>query len=165
MGLNVYGPSAIIITITINKYIDTQHMHNIRTTRLVNTMAWNDKRPMSPHLQIYKLPFTAVLSILHRATGVALSAGVFLLVWTLAMAASGPEAYQTAQALLTSWFGYLVLMGFTAAFYYHLCTGIRHLFWDLGKGLERHQTKLSGWLILVVSSILTLLTWLIAFFG
>ena len=128
-------------------------------------MAWNDKRPMSPHLEIYKLPFTAILSILHRATGVALSAGVFLLVWTLAMAANSPESYQFAHSLLSSWFGYLVLFSFTLAFYYHLCTGIRHLFWDLGRGLELDSTAKSGKAILAVTALLTLITWLVALAG
>ncbi len=125
-------------------------------------MAWNDKRPMSPHLQVYKLPMTAILSILHRITGVGLSAGALLLGWFLAMAASGQESYEFAHALLSSWFGYLVLFAFSLAFYYHLCTGIRHLFWDIGMGLELEDTEKSGKAILAITLILTLLTWLIA---
>ncbi len=125
-------------------------------------MAWNDKRPMSPHLQVYKLPLTAILSILHRATGVILSVGVLLLGWALVMAASGQESYEFAHSLFSSWIGYLVLFGFTAAFYFHLCTGIRHLFWDIGRGLELEDAEKSGKALLVVTAVLTLLTWLVA---
>lgn len=126
-------------------------------------MAWNDKRPMSPHLQIYKLPLTAILSAMHRGTGVALSAGSLFLVWVLALAAGGAESFSTAQTVMSSWFGYLVLFGFTAALYFHLGTGIRHLFWDIGMGLELESTKKSANALVAAALILTVLTWLVAF--
>lgn len=125
-------------------------------------MAWTDKRPMSPHLQIYKLPLTAIVSILHRATGVALSVGALFLGWILAMAALGPESYTTAHAIVSSWFGHLILFGFTVAFYFHLCSGIRHLFWDIGMGLELEDAGKSSKAILAATAALTLITWLIA---
>ncbi|HBR97994.1 MAG TPA: succinate dehydrogenase, cytochrome b556 subunit [Gammaproteobacteria bacterium] len=126
-------------------------------------MAWTDKRPMSPHLQIYKLPMTAMLSVMHRGTGVVLSAGSLFLIWALAAAATGPESFALVQTVMSSWFGYLVLFGFTGALYFHLCTGVRHLIWDLGKGLQLQSTKKSGVVLVVIALTLTALTWLIAF--
>lgn len=125
-------------------------------------MAWNDKRPMSPHLQIYKLPLTAQLSVLHRGTGAALSFGAILMVWVLAAAAGGEESYASMQGFLTSWFGYLVLFGFTFALYYHFCNGIRHLMWDIGKGLDLESSAKSAKMVIVGSAVLTVLTWLVA---
>lgn len=124
-------------------------------------MSWDDERPMSPHLQVYKLPLTANLSILHRGTGAALFVGLILMVWVLAAGAAGPESWQSMHGFLSSWFGKLVLFGFTFSLYYHLCNGIRHLFWDIGKGLDLEDARKSGKLVIVASVILTLMTWLI----
>lgn len=125
-------------------------------------MSWDDKRPMSPHLQVYKLPLTAKLSILHRATGAALFIGLILMVWVLAAGASGATAWQSMHSFLSSWFGKLVLFGFTFSLYYHFCNGIRHLFWDIGKGLDLEDAHKSGIAVIIASIILTVLTWLIA---
>ena len=125
-------------------------------------MAWDDKRPMSPHLQIYKLPFTAKLSILHRGTGAVLFFGLLLVIWVLLSAANGAQSWNSMQQFLSSWFGYLVLFGFTFSLFYHLANGIRHLFWDIGKGLELDQANKSGMAVIIASAVLTLLTWLIA---
>lgn len=127
-------------------------------------MAWHDQRPMSPHLQIYKLPFTAKLSILHRATGAALFFGLLVMTAILYSAASGADTWQIMQSFLNSIFGKLILIGFTFALYYHLCNGIRHLFWDIGKGLDLDVSKKSGMAVIVLSVLLTLATWLIASF-
>lgn len=125
-------------------------------------MAWNDKRPMSPHLQIYDLPVTAKLSVLHRGTGAALMAGLFLVVISLAVAAGGESAWDSMRGFLFSWFGKLVLFGFTAALYYHFCNGIRHMWWDLGNGLELSDADKSGKLVLGGTAALTIITWLLA---
>jgi len=125
-------------------------------------MSWNDKRPMSPHLQVYDLPMTARLSILHRGTGAVLYLGMVLMVAVLAAAAGGENAWSLMHRLLGSWFGYLVLLGFTFSLYYHFCNGIRHLVWDTGHGLEKSSLTRSGQMVLVASVILTLLTWAIA---
>ncbi|MFQ5785234.1 MAG: succinate dehydrogenase, cytochrome b556 subunit [Alphaproteobacteria bacterium] len=119
------------------------------------------ERPLSPHLQVYKPQLTSVLSIFHRLTGVALAAGALLLTWWLLAAASGPEAFATAQAFFGSWFGMLVLLGFSYALFYHLCNGIRHLFWDAGIGLEIDSVYRSGWLMLAASLALTVAAWAI----
>ena len=114
-------------------------------------------RPLSPHLQIYRWQLTSVLSILHRATGVALSAGAILLVWWLVAAASGPEVYEGVEDFLGSWLGLLLLFGWTAALFYHLCNGIRHLVWDAGHGFGLATTYASGWAVVAASAGLTLI--------
>lgn len=124
----------------------------------------NVERPLSPHLQIYRWPITMVLSILHRVTGIGLGLGTLLLAWWLAAAAAGPDHYATAQAVLGSWFGRLVLFGFTWALFLHLCNGIRHLFWDMGYGYEVKRANRTGWAALAVSGVLTILAFALAYF-
>lgn len=119
-------------------------------------------RPTSPHLDIYRLPLTALLSISHRITGVINSLGAVLLVLVLAAAAGGPERFSFGTALLQSWFGKLILFGFTLTLYFHFCNGIRHLFWDIGKGFELETSRKSARLTLIGAGILTVLTWLVA---
>ena len=127
-------------------------------------MSWDDQRPMSPHLQVYKLPFTAWLSILHRATGVMLFLGLLLMIVGMAIAAQGAESWQLLQFFLSSSMGKLLLFSVIFSLYYHLCNGIRHLFWDIGKGLTLTATQQSGIGVIVVSVILTLVTWLLSWF-
>ncbi len=117
-------------------------------------------RPLSPHLTIYRWPISMTLSILHRVTGVALSAGLIVLTaWLLALS-SGAAAYSQVAALLQSIPGRLMLGGFSFAFFFHLCNGIRHLFWDVGKGFEMRQVTASAWSVVVASSALTIWLWL-----
>lgn len=125
-------------------------------------MAWNDKRPLSPHLQIYKLPLTAFLSIAHRATGIVNSVAIVLLVLLIASASGSPESYQFMSGIANSWFGKLVLFGFTLTLYYHMANGIRHLFWDVGLGLELETAKKSGNVCLVAAGVMSVITWLVA---
>ena len=122
-------------------------------------------RPLSPHLQIYRPQITSVLSILHRATGIALSVGTLMLTWWLVAAASGPAAFASAQGFIASWFGLLLLFGWTFALFFHLCNGIRHLFWDAGQGLEIKQVYASGWAVVAASGGLTVLAWIIGLAG
>ena len=116
-------------------------------------------RPLSPHLQVYKPQITSILSILHRMTGVALAAGTLVLVWWLVAAASGGEAFSNAQAIIGSWYGRLLLFGWSFALFYHLCNGIRHLFWDMGRGFELRTVAISGWVVVIFSVILTMMSW------
>ena len=118
------------------------------------------ERPLSPHIQVYKPQLTSVLSILHRATGVALGAGAPLLAWWLLAAAHGPGQFATAQAFMASWLGRLLLFGFTFSLFYHLCNGIRHLFWDAGRGFELKTVYASGWLVVAASLGLTAASWI-----
>jgi len=125
-------------------------------------MAPNPQRPVSPHLQIYKMPLTALLSISHRATGIVNSLGALLLVYVLVKAAGGPDSFAGVQWLLGSWFGKLILFGFTLSLYYHFCNGIRHLFWDVGYGFDLETAEKSAKLTLVAAGALTVLTWIVA---
>ena len=124
----------------------------------------NSTRPLSPHLQIYRLPITAVLSILHRMTGVILSLGLVLLVVLLATVAWSAETYQFLRAMLSHWLGQLFLIAWTASLYLHLCNGIRHLFWDAGLGFDLKHSKQTAYLTIAGTVVLTLATWLFACF-
>ncbi len=119
-------------------------------------------RPLSPHLQVYKPQLTSVLSIIHRATGVFLALGTLLLVYWFAALAAGPEAYAHAQGVLGSMLGQLFLFLWTWALFFHLCNGIRHLFWDAGYGFEIETVYKSGKAVVVASLVLTFLVWIIA---
>ena len=117
------------------------------------------ERPLSPHLQVYRPQLTSVMSILHRATGVALAAGLLLLVCWLLAIASGSAAYDAVQAFNAHWVGRILLFGWSFALFYHLCNGIRHLAWDVGRGYELEDAYRSGWLVAAASLILTVLAW------
>ena len=122
-------------------------------------------RPLSPHLQVYRPQLTSVLSISHRATGVALGAGsVVLALWLLALA-GGPDSFATASAILGSIPGKLLMFLFTYALFYHLCNGVRHLFWDAGYGFELETAYASGKAVLAASAVLTVVVWGVALAG
>jgi succinate dehydrogenase / fumarate reductase cytochrome b subunit len=116
-------------------------------------------RPLSPHLQIYRWQWTMALSILHRLTGIALALGTLLLVYWLASAAAGPEAFAAAQRAMKHWLGQICLFGWTAALFYHLFNGIRHLVWDAGKGFELRHAYLSGMAVVASAVAATALAW------
>jgi succinate dehydrogenase / fumarate reductase cytochrome b subunit len=118
-------------------------------------------RPLSPHLGVYKFMYTMSLSILHRITGLAATLGFLLFAWWLMALAGGPETYARVMRFLDTPVAKLVLIGFTFAFVYHFCNGIRHLVWDTGHGLERAQARRSGALVIVLALLLTMLViWL-----
>lgn len=121
------------------------------------------ERPLSPHLQVYRPQLTSVLSFLHRMTGVALAVGTLLLVWWLAAAASGADAFATVQGVIGTVIGQLLLFGWTFALFYHLMNGIRHLFWDAGYGYELTTAYRSGWAVVIVSAALTVLAWVLGY--
>jgi succinate dehydrogenase / fumarate reductase cytochrome b subunit len=121
------------------------------------------QRPLSPHLQIYRPQLTSVLSITHRVSGIALALGTLVLVYWLLAAASGAAAYQSAQQLLGSWPGRIVMLAFSFALFFHLCNGIRHLFWDAGLGFELKTAYASGKAVVVVAIAMTVLAWALAY--
>lgn len=123
----------------------------------------SSNRPLSPHLQVYRPQLTSVLSITHRATGLLLALGTVMLVYWLLAAAAGPGAYATAYHLFGTWFGQLILILWSFALYFHLCNGIRHLFWDAGKGFELDAVYASGRAVLAATVTLTAATWIAAF--
>ena len=122
------------------------------------------ERPLSPHLQVYKPQMTSVMSILHRATGVFLVLGMLLVTWVLVAAASGPESFEAAMDCLTSPLGQIALLGWTASLYYHMCNGVRHLFWDMGYLFKLENAFRAGWLVLFSTAALTAATWYWAYY-
>jgi succinate dehydrogenase / fumarate reductase cytochrome b subunit len=120
------------------------------------------RRPLSPHLQVYRPQITSVLSILHRATGIVLSAGTLLLVWWLVAAARGEAAYATVSGFLRSPLGLILLAGWIATLWYHFCSGLRHLAWDAGWGYTLPVAHRSGWTVVIAAAVLTVLTWIVA---
>ena len=119
------------------------------------------ERPLSPHLQIYRIQVTSVSSILTRITGNALIVGVALAVWWLLAAATSPGYFAVANAVATSWFGDLVFAGSAWAVWYHYLAGLRHLYYDAGHGLDLPTAEKLGWACIIGSVVLTALTILI----
>ncbi len=115
-------------------------------------------RPLSPH-SVYRWQYTNTLSILNRITGVFLSIGLLLFVYWLLAVASGPDGYETAQVVFVHPLTRLALVAWTAAFFYHLLNGIRHLSWDFGYGFERKVARLTGWGVVIATVLLTALSW------
>lgn len=116
-------------------------------------------RPLSPHLQVYRWQWTSLLSIVHRATGIALAAGALLLVCWLLAVANGPDSFAAVHGFLGTWIGRFLLFGWTWSLTYHLFNGMRHLFWDAGIGLELPAAQASGYAVVVVSIAVTLAVW------
>ena len=116
-------------------------------------------RPLSPHLQIYKPQITSVLSIMHRITGVALTGGIFLLVVWIICLSLGEHFYEYYMNFIKTWFGQLILIGFTFALSYHFSNGIRHLFWDFGYGFELSVVFRSGIAVIISALMLTSIFW------
>lgn len=117
-------------------------------------------RPLSPFMlgKYYRLQLTSLTSILTRITGNALILGTMLVVWWLLAAATGPDYFAVANAVITSWFGDLVLLGSVWALWYHTLAGLRHLYWDSGRGLEIATAEKLGVGVIAGSVVLTLLT-------
>jgi succinate dehydrogenase / fumarate reductase cytochrome b subunit len=120
------------------------------------------ERPLSPHLQIYRLTITMVMSIVHRITGAGLYVGTLLFVWWL-FAAGNARDFDRINGWIGNWFGRLILFGFTWALVHHMLGGIRHLIWDTGRGLEPGEREMIAWATLIGSVTLTLLVWIVAF--
>ena len=116
------------------------------------------ERPLSPHLQIYRWQVPMLTSILTRITGHALVAGVLLGVWWLLAAATSEAYFATADAVATSWFGDLVFTGSLWAVWYHYLSGLRHLYYDAGHGLDIPTAEKLGWACIIGSVVLTVIT-------
>ncbi len=117
------------------------------------------KRPLSPHLQVYKLPLTALMSVSHRATGAGLAIGTILVAAFLIAAASGEDSYNMVMNVATSVPGQIVLFLWSAALYFHMCNGIRHMFWDMGKNFDKKSANRSNYFVLIMAFLLTGVTW------
>lgn len=122
-----------------------------------------NNRPLSPHLQIYKMIPTMFSSIVHRITGGALYFGTLLVAWWLIAAASGDAYYTWVQWAMGTFIGKLVLFGYSWALVHHMLGGLRHFMWDAGYGFEKHfSTKLAK-ATFVASICLTVLIWIIGY--
>ena len=119
------------------------------------------ERPLSPHLLIYRPQLTSMLSICHRLSGAAMACGSLLAVWWIVGLASGAEYFAFVQSVATSVPGQVVLFGFSAAVFYHLCNGIRHLFWDFGYGLSLEGVYRGGWAVVIMAFVLTAGLWVL----
>ena len=123
------------------------------------------ERPLSPHLQVYRWQITMVMSILHRATGIALVAGAFGFAWWLLMLSRGGDAADTAMRCAGSPLGMLLIAGFSLSLMYHLLNGIRHLLWDTGRGYDIPSVYKTGWTVFVLTFVLTAAIWFLAMGG
>lgn len=113
----------------------------------------NDKRPLSPHIGVWRWHVTMVTSIFHRASGIALYIGAVILTGWIAALASGADSYDGYMNVLQSPFGLLVLFGITAAACYHLSNGIRHLVWDSGKGFAPKTSNIASWATIICGAV------------
>lgn len=120
-------------------------------------------RPLSPHLQIYKPMLSMMMSIMHRITGAALFFGTILFVWWLSAAAHSDGYFDLVQGFFGHWFGRLVLFGFTWALVHHMLGGLRHLYWDTGRGFALPMVEKLVWANLIGSIVLTLILWIIGY--
>ena len=120
-------------------------------------------RPLSPHLQVYKMMLTFVMSGFHRLTGFALYFGIVLIVWWLVAIASGPNAYATVEWFMGTLIGRLILFGYTWALIHHMLGGIRHLIWDTLHGFESAEREMLAMATIVGSVSLTLLLWVLGY--
>jgi succinate dehydrogenase / fumarate reductase cytochrome b subunit len=119
------------------------------------------RRPLSPHIQVYRWPLSMALSIMHRVTGVGLGIGTLLLTgWLLAAATSEP-AFADIQAFIASPIGLLLLFGWSASLVFHFFSGIRHLVWDAGIGFEAPYYTTSGWAVLIATAVCTVSIWIV----
>ena len=117
-------------------------------------------RPLSPHLQVYRLPLPALMSISHRASGVVMSTGTVLVALWLVMLAAGENTFNIAQQFVSHPIGKLVMFGYSMALFYHACNGIRHLFWDAVIGLDIPSIYRTGYLTIFLAILFTLTFWL-----
>ncbi|WP_262965570.1 succinate dehydrogenase, cytochrome b556 subunit [Methylobacter psychrophilus] len=121
-------------------------------------MAINSNRPISPHLQVYKLPLTGIISILHRITGVCLSVGLIFFVYIIYALAAGSNTYAAMQVFMKLWPMQVLYWGFIYAFFFHLCHGVRHLIWDAGNSFNSDTLNRYAMIELGTSLVLTLIT-------
>lgn len=122
-------------------------------------------RPLSPHLQVYRPQITSTMSILHRITGFSLAAGSLVLVIWLWGAAYSPPLFSAMYTFFAHPLGRILMFGWTFAYFYHLGNGVRHLFWDAGRGFELDNVYRSGYAVVVFSGLFTVAIWLFTLYG
>lgn len=128
---------------------------------MISPMNTPSPRPLSPHLQVYRLPMAALMSITHRITGAILAGGFLLIAGFLVAAALGEGPYNQVMAFASSGFGKFILFSWSAVLYYHTLNGVRHLIWDNSPStVTKCKATVSGWLVLALTAALTAFTWL-----
>ena len=121
----------------------------------------DSKNPLSPHLQIYRWHISSLLSITHRITGVVNLISLILIFFWLVVLSFSENNYELFLILINSFFGKFILIGFTWSMIFHVLSGIRHLFWDLGYGFEIKTANISGIIVIISSLVLTVIFWLL----
>lgn len=129
----------------------------------MSTAGLKANRPISPHLQIYRVTMTMAMSIVHRITGAGLYVGTLLLAWWLVAAASGPDYFAFVNGIFGSWIGLVILFLFTWALVHHMLGGLRHFVWDTGHGLQKPMRDYLATATLVGSVTITILLWIVGF--
>ncbi|MBU6470243.1 MAG: succinate dehydrogenase, cytochrome b556 subunit [Gammaproteobacteria bacterium] len=124
-----------------------------------------DTRPLTPHVGVYRWQITMTMSIAHRITGVWLAIGTLALVYWLVAASTGPDNFATAHWFFGTWIGQILMWLWTFSLFYHLCNGIRHLFWDAGQGFEIRTFYISGYGVWVLACVLTAMAIIFAYLG
>lgn len=124
-------------------------------------------RPLSPFMigQVYRPQITSVMSILHRITGIGVGLSAILVVWWFLAASSGPDAFDLADGLLTSWIGNLILFLALVSLWYHFFNGIRHLFWDMGAGFALDKVRTSGIAAVAAAAVMSVVTIIVGLWG
>lgn len=120
------------------------------------------EKPLSPHIQIYRWEVTMLISILHRASGIAMVIGAGFVVWMLLALAMGPAAYECFHKFITSPLGTLMLLGWTVAIFLHMANGVRHLFFDVGHGYAIPTARRSSYAVMIFTALMTLVVWCVA---
>jgi succinate dehydrogenase / fumarate reductase cytochrome b subunit len=123
--------------------------------------ATRSNRPMSPHLQVYRMYHTMIASGLHRISGVCMIVSSVVVIWWFIAAATSPEYFEVVDGLLTSWIGHLVMIASLYALCHHLLNGVRHLIWDTGRLLSVDEIDKSAWVVLFGAPALTILVLII----
>lgn len=129
----------------------------------MSSLSLEQRRPLSPHLEVYKPLLTMMMSITHRITGMALYAGALLVVWFVLALAAGPSAFHTVSVVYGSWIGQIILFLFTWAFFQHLLGGVRHFVWDAGFGMDHPQREWLAQMSAIGGISLAVLVWIIRF--
>jgi succinate dehydrogenase / fumarate reductase cytochrome b subunit len=172
MGMHrVNAPQHVVVGVIVGFNIDylamITHIERYKVQPFFGRMSDRQRyqmakpRPLSPHLQIYRLPLPAVMSIMHRISGAALASGTVLIVLWLVMLAAGADWFALAAGALAHPLGKLVLFGYSLALVYHGLNGVRHMVWDLCIGLEVDQVYRSGYLVLAMTVVVTACLWLV----
>jgi succinate dehydrogenase / fumarate reductase cytochrome b subunit len=151
------------LEICAEKPIILNTLNDLEIERMSDTTK-SATRPLSPHLQVYRLPMTALMSISHRITGVILAGGCLLVVLFFIGAALGKEEYDYIMGLAATPAGMYFMMAWSFVLYYHLCNGVRHLIWDTVHLLDQDKAIMAGWVVLLTTAGLTAATWYYAGF-